>query len=656
MCGAGHSGARRVRCRPFAKEMLVPKSLSFTAALFAATAPIAVAAQDAPILVSAARADDPQQPGENGSAATVLTADRLETRQVRDVAEVLRDVPGVAIGQVPGQVQLRLRGSEANQVLVLVDGIEVSDPFAGEFDFTTLQADIGGSVEVLRGPQSALYGSDAIGGVVGYRTASGRERAGLSAYVEGGSFGTANAGARIGGVAGAFDYALTGTLVTRDGAPNARDGKRRLGREAGALAAKLGAALGGDWRAEGVLRYATGGGDYNETGFDPAAPTFGLVVDTPGLRYTNEATYGLAALSGSVLGGAWSHRIEGQFADIRRDTFRDDARDSGQEGSRLKGSYVTSLALATGAVSHRLTGAVDVEEERFRNTDPSGFAFSGERSVANTGLVAQYDGAWGDTARLSAAVRRDWNDLFADATTWRIGASWQVVPAIRLRGAAGAGIKNPGFYELYGFVDGRFIGNPDLAPERSESWEIGADLTLAGDAIRLGATYFDARLEGEIVTTYPAPAFVATPANSDAVSYREGLELTAAARLGEGFALDAAYTLLDAEEGGLEEVRRPRHSGSLVLSWQPAARPFGANVAIRRVGDSTDLAFTDPSYVPVRATLDGYTLVQLAADWEVSDRLQLYGRVENALDERYEQVFSFVSPGRSAVIGARLTL
>ena len=120
------------------------------------------------IIVSGSRSDNDPYPEEYTGSATIIETNELRQRQVRDVADVLRDVPGVAVASVAGQTQLRLRGSEANHVLVLVDGIEVSTPFAGEFDVGTLQAEIGSRIEVLRGPQSALYGSDAIGGVVAY--------------------------------------------------------------------------------------------------------------------------------------------------------------------------------------------------------------------------------------------------------------------------------------------------------------------------------------------------------------------------------------------------------------------------------------------------------------------------------------------------------
>ena len=154
-----------------------------------------------------------------GSTATPETEGTSAARLI----ETLR------ISRVAGQTQVRLRGSEANHVLVLVDGIEVSDPYSGEFDFGTLPADATARIEIVRGQQSAIYGSDAIGGAIQYVTLSGREAPGYRARIEAGSFGTYNGALRAAGVAGELDYALSGTLNTTDGTSNARGGGRDLG-------------------------------------------------------------------------------------------------------------------------------------------------------------------------------------------------------------------------------------------------------------------------------------------------------------------------------------------------------------------------------------------------------------------------------------------
>ncbi|NBC88514.1 MAG: TonB-dependent receptor [Alphaproteobacteria bacterium] len=601
------------------------------------------------ILVTASRESTVRIENYTGSVS-ILSADQLEQRQVRDIAEALRDVPGVAVSGVAGQTQVRLRGSEANHVLVLVDGIEVSDPFAGEFDLGTLQAEPGARVEVLRGPQSALYGPDAIGGVIAYQSASGRDLEGFSARLEGGTQGTVNGAAHYGAVGNGWDAALSAVVVSTDGQPNARGGSRDIGRDSYTVSGKGSVELAPGLSVRAVGRYILTEGRFNNSDNDSASPTFGFIVDSPGSRFENEAVYALVGARYEALDGAWTHDLSAQVANIARDTFGAAGRTNGSEGDRLKASYVTAFGFDTGEVSHSLTFAADWERERFRNTDPSGFAFTGRRQIENTGLVGEYrlDARRFD---VSAALRHDINDRFADETTYRIGAGVDLTDTTRLRAAAASGIKNPGFFELFGFVDGRFIGNEDLRPERSEGWEVGIDQRLFADRVTISATYFDSELEGEIFTTFPPPTFVATPGNRDTVSTQQGVEVALAATLSRSFTLNAAYSHIDSEEDGTTEVRRPEDIASAALTWSAPGDAASATLVVRHNGATEDLAFTDPSFVPVRVVLDDYTLVNLNARVKLAEGIELFGRVDNLLDERYEQVFSFVSPGRSVVIG-----
>lgn len=608
---------------------------------------------DGEIVVTGTRSSQPTRIDQNGGSFTVLDADALDRRQTRAVSDILRDVPGVAVSRVAGQTQVRLRGTEANQVLVLIDGIEVSDPFSGEFDFGTLAADEAGRVEVLRGQQSAIYGSDAIGGVIQYITPTGREAPGYSVRVEAGSFGTLNGAARAAGVSGELDYAVSGTINTTDGTSNARAGGRSLRNDTGATSLKATWTPSPDARVTAVGRYSRTAADFNDSDGNPASPTFGLIVDTPGNRFRNEALYGLVRAEIDLLNHRWSHALTAQFADTTRDGYSSAGRSYGDVGTRLKGSYETTLRLGDGAVRHLITAAVDIERERYRNTDPSGFAFTGVRHSDNLGLVAQYELRLGDRGSLGGSIRYDDNQLFSGSTTYRLQGSYRLAGGTRLRAAAGSGVKNPGFYELFGYIDGRFVGNASLRPEKSEGWEAGLEQSLRDGRIVIGATYFQSTLRDEIVTTYPAPTFVASPANSAGRSRQRGVEVYLNARLGPAWRVDAAYTHLHARENGLAEVRRPSHIGSVAVSWRAPDDRLSVTGVVRYNGTTDDLAFTDLSYVPVRARLHDYALVNLNADLRLTDRLSLFGRVENLLDQHYEDVFSFTNPGVSAFAGVR---
>ncbi len=608
------------------------------------------------IVITGTRASESVRVDQNGAAITVLDPEALQQRQTRRVSDVLRDAPGVAVSRVAGQTQVRLRGSEANHVLVLVDGIEVSDPYSGEFDFGTLPADAAARVEIVRGQQSAVYGSDAIGGVIQYITLTGREAPGHTARIEAGSFGTLNGALRAAGVAGDLDYALSGTLNTTNGTSNARGGGRDLRDDTGAVSLKTSWIPRPELRVTAVGRYSRSLADFNDSDNDPASPDFGLIVDSPGNRIRSEGLYALLRSELDLLDRRWSHAVTAQVADTARDGFDLGGRSYGNVGTRYKGSYETTLRLGDGALRHLLTAAFDAEHERFRNTDPSGSAFTGSRSNDNFGLVGQYELLLGERGALGASIRHDDNQRFAGATTYRLQASYRLGSGTRLRGAAGSGVKNPGFYELFGYVDGRYIGNEDLRPERSRGWEVGVEQSLDEGAITFGATYFQSRLEDEIRTAYPAPDFVATPTNSEEISRQRGVEAYLGARFGRAWRIDAAYTYLHAREAGLEEVRRPPHITSVAVNWQAPGDRFGLTGVLRYNGETDDLAYTDPSYVPVRERLGDYLLVNLNADFRLTDTISLFGRVENLFDERYEDVFSFTNPGISAFAGLRARL
>lgn len=606
------------------------------------------------IVVTGSRSGDGVEARDLPASITLIDADALQERQTRIVSDVLRDVPGVAVnrtGAIGGLTQIRIRGTEGNHVLVLIDGIKASDPYYGEYDFGTLIADEAAKIEVLRGQQSALYGSDAIGGVIQYITLTGREQPGISARLEGGSFGTVSGGARVAGFSDTFDYAVSGSAYRTDGTPTARDGKRNVGSMNVGASAKLTWTPSDTFKLIGVARYSYTDADANNSAF--SGPRFGYTVDSPGVHIQNEAFYGLARAELALADGRWTSALTGQFADTTRKGFEPTGFDYGDKGRRYKGSFETSYRIDTGRFVSRITGAVDFEREEFQNTTPSPFVFQGRRSTENWGFVGEYEGRLDDALSIGASVRRDENNRFDDATTYRLQAGYRLPFGLRARGAWGTGVKNPGYYELYGYSDGRYIGNPNLRPEKSKGWEAGVDQEFAGGRATIGATYFNSRLTDEIYTTYPAPAFVATPSNRATRSHQKGIEAFVSARPIDQIRFDLAYTYLKADENGGVEVRRPKHSASLNTTVFSTDQRFSGTLTVRYNGRQFDVAYTDPSYRPVRVSLQEYVLVNLNAEYKVSDRVSVFGRIENLANEKYEEVFSFATPGRAAYGGVK---
>ena len=606
------------------------------------------------IVVTGSRSGDGVEVKKLPASVTLITADDLRERQTRIVSDVLRDIPGIAVsraGNIGGQTQVRIRGSESNHVLVLIDGIKASDPYQGEYDFGTLIADEAAKIEVLRGQQSSLYGSDAIGGVIQYITLTGREAPGFSVRAEGGSFGTFSGGARAAGYSDTVDYALSGSVYRTDGTPTDRIGTRDIGSTSIGASAKVTWTPSDIFKLTGVGRYSYTDALNNNSAF--SGPRFGYTEDSPGVHFQNEAFYGLARAELSLADGAWTNALTGQFADTTRTGYASYGADYGDKGRRYKGNFESSYRFGSDRVVNRITGAVDFEREEFQNTVGGGFAFEGRRSTDNWGFVGQYELTIDDAFSAGASIRRDENNRFDDVTTWRAQAGYRLPFGLRVRGAYGTGVKNPGYYELYGYSDGTYIGNPNLKPEKSKGWEAGVDQEIAGNKASIGVTYFDSRLEDEIYTAYPALTFVATPANRTTRSKQHGVEAFVSARPIPQIKFDLAYTYLDAEENGVAEVRRPRHIGSLNTTIFSTDQRFSGTLTVRYNGRSTDNAYIDPSYVPVLVSMPEFVLMNLNAEYKLTDRFTVFGRVENVLNEEYEEIFSYATPGRAAYGGIR---
>jgi vitamin B12 transporter len=608
------------------------------------------------VIVTATRANEGTRADLLGASFTVLQPEDLEQRQTRYVSDILRDVPGVSVnrsGSLGGLTQVRLRGSEANHTLVMIDGMEASDPYAGQFDFATLIADDIARVEVLRGQQSALYGSDAIGGVINYITLSGHEAPGGRVRVEGGSFGTKEASARYGGEVGALDYALSAGYADTDGFPVARFGVRDVGTENTAVSGRFEYKPTDTLRLKAIARYSHTEGDSDGTDFDFTSPTYGFIIDSDDY-YKNRAFYGLVRGELDSFEGHWTNALAVQGVDASRHNYDNIGFSGGDNGKRVRASYESTVRFGSDSFAQRLTGAFDHEQENFQNIGP--FLFPEQtidREITNKGVVLQYDARIADRIGLGAAVRHDDNDRFDNDTTYRVQGSYRLDSGTRVRAAAGSGIKNPDIFELFGYDPTSFIGNPNLKPEKSQGWEIGADQPFADGRGLVGLTYFNSKLKDEIDTRF-LPGFVAAPYNLSTDSTQKGVEVYAQARLAPSWRIDASYTYLDAKQNGVDEVRRPPHIGSVNVGWRTPDERTGVALTVRYNGATNDVNFTALSPDPY-LRLSAYTLVNLGADFRLTDSVQLYGRVENLLDEHYEEVLTYRSAGRGAYAGARFS-
>lgn len=634
------------------------------------------------IVVTATRSGDAIPTSLVGSSVTVISNQDLQDRQTRILSDVLRDVPGVAVnrtGAVGGLTDVRIRGSEANHVLVFIDGIKADDPYDGSYDFATLLNDEASRVEVLRGQQSSLYGSDAIGGVISYTTLSGRELPGISLRAEGGSMGTYDGGARVAGARGDLDYALSSSYYHTDGYPIAPGGTRDTRSNSLGASGKVNWTPASNLTLTGVGRYSwtrADGDDQDITALSPIVMGYPVAVttDTPGNHYTNRGYYGLLGARWDLFDGAWTNAAQVTIADTTRHGYDFDAPNSGDHGRRWRASANSTVRFGSEAVKNRFTFGADAERQDFTNLAPG---VNGDRHRIDTlGFVAQYDLTVSERLAISASARIDANSRFADDATYRATASYLFPTGTRVHAAYGTGVKNPSAGDLFAYYTGEFIGNPNLRPERSRGWEAGVEQRLRGDRVTLGATWFDNRFLDRIDSTYTLVDgnYVQTPYNDAGHTRQRGLEAYASARIGD-FRTDLAYTYLHAPQtvaalagpapadGSFQfavpitsqAARRSRNIASANLTWAPASLPVTATVTVRYNGRQNDYAY-NADFSRLIVPLRSFTLVNLNLTYDINPHIQLYGRVENLADRKYQEVFTYNAPGRAFYGGVRVRL
>ncbi len=607
------------------------------------------------IVVSASRMPLPAD--EIGSAVTVITGEQLERRQVRVVSDVLRDVPGVAVnraGPVGALTQLRIRGAEGNQTLVLIDGIEVNNPAGGsEFDFANLLNAEVDRIEVLRGPQSALYGSDAIGGVVNIVTRRPQPGLTLTARGEAGSFTTRDGLLGLGYGGERFFVSATVNRLATNGvsvADAANGNAEDDGYDNTTARLKLGFRPFDNLEidAVGMLVESEREGDA-----DAAVVN---AIDSDDESDTLER-YGRIGARLDLFDGAWQHIANASHVENERDFFdRTGAQTFTSEGEKSKLDYQINVLFTTSDIAraeHTVTLAA--EREREEQFTESGFAGPNGVDIVNYGYVGEYRiGLW-DRLFLSGSLRYDDNDdLFDNESTYRGTAAYLHDPTgTRLHASVGRGVKNPTLFELFGSTP-TFTGNPNLTAEESLGWDVGVEQALLGDRLIVDVTYFNNRIEDLI------QGGGNTAVNLPGTSKIQGIEVTASAEPWPGLRLDAAYTFTDGEDAdGTELVRRARHIASINAGHAFAlfGKPGDVNLGFRFNGRQDDIVFDSFSPLTRRnVTLSSFTLVNLNASYAVADGVEIFARGENLLDDDYQEVFGFGTPGIAGYVGIRIKL
>lgn len=570
------------------------------------------------------------------SSVSVLTDEDLAIRLSPNPADQLRAVPGVAIsrsGSLGGLTQIRMRGAEANHTLVLFEGINVSDPVNGETDFGLLTALPVGRIEVLRGAASSIHGSDAIGGVVSMSAAQG---AGFNAFAEAGSFGTARGS--LGWAGDQLGAAITG--FTTDGVDASGTGGGKDGSEAfsGLLSGKFDLAPGWSLSLLGLARKT-------ESRFDSDTDFDGLLNDVDRSTEAEQRLLG-GALSGSI--GAIDHVLRANYNEVERDNFANGAKTDDATGKRTKIGWSPGYSVG----NHTLTGLVEFQRESYDRRDVQyAGATNASEAFESLAFAGEYRLAAGAFDFAASARHDDNKSRFKDAATWRLGAGYALAgTGGRVRASVGTGVKNPTFVEMFGFFPGSFVGNPDLKPEESTSWEIGWEQTVG--VFSYSATYFDANLKNEIYTAFN-PDFTSTALNRAGKSKRSGVELEGRWQASAALTLSGQATFFTSEdETGADEIRVPDMTASLAADWLVSPNGFRLGAALDHVGEQGDFDFGP--FPSRRVSLDAYTLVSLTAEYPLTERIAVTLRGQNVFDEKTTDVYGYNAPGAGVFVGLKL--
>ncbi|HEX3912902.1 MAG TPA: TonB-dependent receptor [Steroidobacteraceae bacterium] len=596
------------------------------------------------IVVTATRIPTPER--QLGSSITVVTADDISARQVQTLPDLLRQVPGLNVvqtGGAGGQTSVFMRGTNSNHTKVLVDGIDVSDPSnsGGAFDFGSMLTQDIQKVEILRGPQSGLYGSDAIGGVINIITKSGSGPAQFNAGVEGGSFDTFNQTAGLSGSLEQFHYAANLSHIHSGATPVTpldllAPGERRIDDYDDNLTAstKLGLDVTENFDLGLVARYSdthlrlTG---ENEDNFPADFPDSAQSENNTLQSYVRASAHLLAfdGILEQTLGAAYSKIKSSDFAPefARSDAF----------GERVKFDWQGNVRLAAG--EKLVLGA---EHQRDEITAPIS---AGTRIDSG---YAELQSGFGERLFDTVSVRYDENDRFGGKVTYRFAPAYLIPESgTKLKASIGTGFKAPTLNQLFqSFPDFDFFANPNLKPESSIGWDAGFEQSLAGESLRLGVTYFHNSIKNLIAdsadfTTDINVGRALTDGVESFVAYRPMQSLT--------FRVDYTYTEATDEIAHQELLRRPKHKGSLNTAWQATSR-LSFNATLLAVGSWVD---GNRDFSVSRLNAAGYTTVDAAAAYQINEHLDVYGRLTNLLDRHYENPVGFLQPSFGAFAGIK---
>ncbi len=569
-------------------------------------------------------------PSETGSSVTVITADELKKKGKKILLEVLQDVPGLSImqnGPYGGAASIYLRGTKPGHTLVMLDGIELNDTMKTDrsVSLAHLLVDNIERIEIVRGAQSTLYGSDAMGGVINIITRKGEGNASLSASFEAGSHNTFTETAGIRGSAGKVNYAVSASRIDTDGISKAADEPEDDGYENTTLSLRLGYEPVNDTSLDAVFRYVDAAYDYDD----------GADQDDPNKQGWWEKLAGKMAFDHAV-NSFWDHTITVAYTKTERE-YKDeaDAVDTTEDSHNWFDSETMKVEWQHNVCPvewTQLTAGLEYEEEKGSGDGNQSWYVFNEETMDNKAGYLQSQFNFFESLFVTPGVRVDDNERFGSQTTYKISVSYLVdKTGTRFKANWGTGFKAPSLYQFYSSY-----GDPDLKPDEGRTADIGFEQYLFDKKLTFGLTYFNNDFENMVEWDTDTYRYQ----NVDNAQM-EGWEAESSFNPTEAFTLGVnyTYTMTEDKDTGYELRRRPEHQAAISINWAFFEKAH-ANLSARYVGERWEDADNTER-------LDAYTTVDLSAYYDLTDHFQLFGRIENLFDESYEQIPGYAGSGTS---------
>lgn len=603
------------------------------------------------VVVTATRIETPRR--EIASSVTVVTADEIERKQQKSVSEVLRAVPGVDVvqsGGAGGNTVVFLRGANSEHTLVLIDGVEANNPITPNraYNFADLSTENIERIEIVRGAQSTLYGSDALGGVINIITKKGGGDFAGTASAEAGAYNTYNEEVSLRGGGESSDYSLAASR--RDSgsisAADARDGNTEHDRYgASTFSGRLGTNLHEQLDLGATIRYETARSDIDNSG--------GVGGDDPNRIFMNDQLFTRGQATTRFFGGAleqtWGVGFTDQHFEDNNDpdsAHPNDRLRSDYDGSRLKFDVQNNIAVAD---ELGLFVGLETYDERGSSSYRS-LSDYGAYDTSLSGKSARSSGAYGEASAAlggdffsTFGIRIDDHEEFGSEVTWRIAPTYTVnTTGTRFAATVGTGYKAPSLFQLYSEY-----GSADLEPEESLSLDATIEQTISSVGT-VSVTWYRNDFDN-LITFDPDTYYFANIASATT----QGVETALRSDLSDTVSAGVTYTYLDSKDDSTGEalLRRARHKASGELTVHPLERLSTTLSAVfTGVRDDNDFS----TYPATRTTLSSCVLVNVAARYQWSEDVTVFARVDNLFDREYQDVLGYGTLGAAGYGGVKV--